>query len=167
MLRRPVLLKSFRVSRGNGEDGSTLIALALSLPILLSVVFGILAMCLALYSYFYVSYAAREGTRYAIVRGNDQPSDCTTAGYANCIAQTGDIQTYVRNLGFPGIKSSNLSVTTTWLTAAGAACGTADSCKPQGNIVQSTVTYTYQFIVPFVTSKSLSMVSKSQMVVAY
>ena len=151
----------------DGELGSAQLELALSLSVLIAFVLGIMAVSLAAYSYFYTCNAAREATRYAIVRGNDQASDCTAPGYANCIAQTGDIQSYAQNLAFPGIVSGNLLVTTTWLKTTGSACGTADSCKAPGNLVQSTASYGYVFTVPFFPSKTLTMTSKSQMVVAY
>ena len=167
MLGHPAFLRKLRGSRYHREDGSAPLEMALSATILISLVFAIMTVCQAAYSYFYISNAAREATRYAIVRGNDQTGDCTSPGYANCIAQTGDIQTYVRNLGFPGIVPSNLAVATTWLKSNGTACGTTDTCKASGNLVQSTTTYTYTLTIPFFPAKTLSMTSKSQMVVSY
>jgi Flp pilus assembly protein TadG len=164
---RTRFLKSLRIPPAHGERGSSLVEMALSISALVTIVVGIMALSIALYSYFYISDAAREATRYAIVRGNDQTGDCTSPGLANCIAQTADIQSYVRGLGFPGITSGNLGVTTTWLTSAGAACGITDSCKAAGNLVKSTVTYTYSLVIPFLTTRTLTMTSKSQMVVAY
>ena len=156
-----------RLARARSEEGATLVEIALSMTILLSTVFGIMILSLALYSYFYVSNAAREATRYAIVRGNSATTDCASPGTATCIAQGGDIQTYTRNLGFPGIIPNNLSVATTWLTNVGAACGTLDSCKTPGNRVQSTVTYSYVMSIPFVPTQTLSMTSTSQMVISH
>ena len=52
------------------ETGSTLVETALSITILLVLVIGIMDACLMVYSYHFISNAAREGTRYAIVRGN-------------------------------------------------------------------------------------------------
>jgi Flp pilus assembly protein TadG len=167
---RAMRTRRFRNSRvlpARDERGSTLVEMALSISVLVSVVVGIMALSLALYSYFYISDAAREATRYAIVRGNDQTGDCTSPGLANCIAQIADIQDYVRSLGFPGIASGNLNVATTWLTSTGAACGATDSCKAAGNLVKSTVTYTYGLVIPFLSTRTLTMTSKSQMVVAY
>ena len=140
---------------------------ALSLTILLTVVFGIMGTSVALYSYFFVSEAAREGTRYAIVRGDSLTTDCAAPTSATCIAQGADIQTYIRNLNFPGINTSNVAVTTTWLTSTGGACGTADSCKVPGNQVQVSVQYTYPYSIPFVPTQSLNLTSKSQMVIAH
>jgi Flp pilus assembly protein TadG len=166
MIRHLVSSIRFRLSQTQDEDGSNLVEFALSVMILVSTMLGIMASSLAAYSYFYVSDAAREATRYAIVRGSTLGSDCTAPGYATCIAQTGDISTYVKNLGFPGINAANLKVVTTWLTSTGGACGTGDSCKAPGNQVQVTVTYTAPFHVPFVPTHILNMTSTSQMFIA-
>ena len=166
-MRMRAIPRALHVSSTRSEEGSSLVELALSIAVLVTVLAGTMALSIALYSYFYISDAAREATRYAIVRGNDQTGDCTSAGLANCIAQTADVQAYVRGLGFPGIASANLTVATTWLTSAGAACGTTDSCKAAGNLVKSTVTYTYGLVIPFLSTRTLTMTSKSQMVVAY
>jgi Flp pilus assembly protein TadG len=158
------------VRKLRGDAGSTLVETALSVVILFALFFGVLEMSLAVYSYHFISEAAREGTRYAIVRGSSLATDCTTPGFANCIAQggnnTGDIATYIKGLGFPGISNSNITVNSTWLTSAGAACGTADTCKAPGNIAKITVTYNFPFSVPFVPQETFSMSSTSQMVVA-
>ena len=42
---------------------------AMSMIILLTFMFGVMEAGFALYSYHFISEAAREGTRYAIVRG--------------------------------------------------------------------------------------------------
>lgn len=156
--------------RAQDERGSSLVEMALSMAILLSAVFGVLAFGLAGYSYLFVSEVARDATRYAIVRGNSHAADCTAPGNADCIAQTGssgDIQAYVQSLALPGIKSSNLSAATTYLTSAGGACGTSDVCKVPGDLVQTTVTYSLPLAIPFVSQKTVSVSSTSQMVISY
>jgi Flp pilus assembly protein TadG len=172
LLRRTAAEIRVRLSRTDDEDGAALVEIAFSIVILLSVVFGIMITSLALYSYFFVSEAAREGSRYAIVRGNHtslDPSemDCTAPGYATCIAQTGDIQTYVRSLGFPGINTANITATTTYLNPDGTACGTLDGCKLPTYQVKVTVTYPYPFNIPFVSSRTLTLSSTSQMVISH
>ena len=94
----------------SGEEGSTLVEMAFSCTILLSVMIGIFQVSLMLYCYHFISYAAREGARYAIVRGSNS---CLTAGIStstisNC-NQTGSgtaIVNYVGSLNFPGIDWS-------------------------------------------------------------
>jgi TadE-like protein len=71
----------------NGE-GQILVEAALSLIVLLTVVFGIMGLGLALYAYNFVSEAARKGSRDAMVRGSEAatpgatPVSCDGAGSA-------------------------------------------------------------------------------------
>src|ERR1700722_13384855 len=85
-----------RMSR---EEGDTIAEFALASTILISIVFGIYETSSALYSYTYISDAAREGTRYAIVRG----SACT--GFSECSSTpvgvtSAQVQAYVKSLGY-------------------------------------------------------------------
>lgn len=155
--------------RWRNEAGQTLVETALSITVLLIVLFGVLETSLLVYTYHFISEAAREGTRYAVVRGSTFTTDCTAPGYANCIAQggnnTGDIATYVQSLGYPGISTAKLTVNSTWLTSSGAACGTVDTCKAPGGIAKITVTYSFPFSVPFASVPTFTMSSTSEMVV--
>jgi Flp pilus assembly protein TadG len=152
------------------EAGATLVEAALSVTVLLAVIFGVLETSLLVYTYHFISEAAREGTRYAMVRGYSTfTTNCTAPGYANCVAQgglnTGDIATYVENLGFPGISASSMQVNSTWLTSSGAACGTTSTCKVPGDVVEVTVIYTFPYKIPFANLPTLTMSSTSKMVV--
>jgi len=152
------------------EAGATLVETAFSLVVLLTLLFGIMQFGLVLYSYHFISEAAREGTRYAIVRGASYTTDCTAPTAAICTAQggnnTGDIATYVQNLGFPGIDPGKMTVNSTWFTNTGAACGTSDLCKQPGNSVQVTVQYAFPFAIPFIPANTLNMSSSSMMVIS-
>lgn len=170
----PTLRRSSRSRQSSDDCGSALVEMAVSAAILMSAIFGIIMLSIAVYSYCYVSYAAREASRYAIVRGYEQTTtfgnaDCISPGYANCVAQSSDIQAYVRNVTFPGIDSSKVAVTTSWLTSTGAACVAipANKCKIAGNIVRTVATYSYGLNIPFSVSRSLSMSSTSQMVISF
>jgi Flp pilus assembly protein TadG len=91
------------------ESGGTLVETAISISVLLTFIFGAIEVGLMLYSYHFVSYAAREGTRYAIVRGS------TCSGFSSaCPAAASDIQNYVSGLGFPGIDISTSDVSVAW-----------------------------------------------------
>jgi hypothetical protein len=148
--------------RLGGEEGATVVELALSSAILLSLVFGILGICLALYAYNYVSYVAREGTRYAMVRGsacNGALPGCPGAG-------TGvDVQSYINQLGFPGIIINNLTVTTTW-PSSGPSCPTSGPCDSPGSLVQVQVNYQFPLQIPFLPASTLSLNSTSEMVIS-
>jgi Flp pilus assembly protein TadG len=151
-----------------GERGQALLEIAMCSVLLLLLLFGSMELSLALYSYHFVSAAAREGTRYAVVRG----SGCTVAG---CPATQASIQNYVRELGFPGINPSSMTVTVTCgpnptppaspvLAACVATGGTPNYV--QGNLVQVVISYQYLLIVPFFRTNTIHMTSTSQMVIS-
>jgi Flp pilus assembly protein TadG len=134
------------------ETGATIVEFAVASIILFTLVFGVIAICLALYSYNVTAEAARLATRYAIVRG----SKCTSFASA-CPANRTDILTYVQSLGFPGINPASLSVP-------------LDCCWPTNNnpksTVQVTVNYTFPLVIPFVPSQTLTMSSTSAMTIS-
>jgi Flp pilus assembly protein TadG len=170
-----------------GEGGATLVEVAISLSLFLIIFFGVMEISLMLYTYHYISDAAREATRYAMVRGSTATTNCSSSspGPSDCIAQggnnTGDIATYVQNIGFPGISVSDMTVNSTWLsfsssTSSWVSCGTSNSCKTPGNIVQVTISYNFPFSVPLVPAfafggctptTSVCMASTSEQVIAY
>jgi Flp pilus assembly protein TadG len=152
------------------EEGSSLVETALSSSIVLALIFGILQMSLALYSYDCICEAAREGSRYAMVRGS---ASCTnTSNLTNCNASADQVQTYVKSLGFPGLNSAAyMHVLTIWLNASAAKPTTWVDCSPAvcngpGNLVQVQVTYQLPLSIPFWHSTVLSLGSTSQMVIA-
>lgn len=145
------------------EDGAALVEFAFTMVLCLTVIFGVMIFCFAFYSYNTVSEAAREATRYAIVRGATSCADATPG----CNATSDSIQTYVRGLGFPGIDPSQLTATTVWSpTTAGATCTPSALCNNPGDQVQVTVQYTFPLNIPFVPSRVLTMTSTSQMVIS-
>ena len=172
-------------SRLRGEAGSTLVETALSITILLVLVIGIMDACLMVYSYHFISNAAREGTRYAIVRGNTWTQSpwnftgtCASYTSAGCVATIGNIQDYVKSLSFPGIDSSQITVTPTSYAAYGSAqsCEAASStpppssspplCNARGNVIKVNVQYRFATFIPFVPSQWLTMSSTSQMLIS-
>lgn len=167
------------------ERGSTLVESALSIAILLTLVVGIMEASLAVYSYHFISNAAREGVRYAIVRGGTWSQSpwnggaCSSYTDAGCVASQQNIEDYVKSLAFPGINPANLTVTPNSYTAYGtSACaaptdssGAAElnqppSCNAQTDVIEVKVQYNFPFNVPFIPSKTLSMTSTARMVVA-
>src|ERR1700735_2630263 len=98
-----------------GEEGSAIFETALAFTILLSSLFGIIETGLMLYTYHFLSEAAREGTRYAIVRGSSAGGPCPAyTSPPTCAVTEAQITTYVEKLGFPGIDPSKMTVTTTY-----------------------------------------------------
>jgi Flp pilus assembly protein TadG len=144
------------------EQGATVVEMALSVMILLTVLFGLIEICLALYTYHYVSDAAREGTRYAIVHG----AACTTVSGVSCTATSDQIQTYVQDLGYPGINPSNITVTTTWSAyPVGGACNAA-GCNGPGDLATVMAQYNFLLSIPFTTATTLNLTSTSSMVIS-
>ena len=120
-----------------GEQGSAMVEIALSIGILLALLFGVIEACLAVYSYHFVSEAAREGTRYAIVRGSSSGSDCPASPAAACPASQSDIQNYVSSLGFPGISLTASDVSVAWsVYPAGGTCSPSATCNNPGDMVR-------------------------------
>jgi Flp pilus assembly protein TadG len=134
---------------------------ALSATAVLTLFLGVMELCLALYSYHFVSEAAREGTRYAMVRG----SSCSGSASA-CPAQASDVQSYVRGLEFPGIVPANITVTTTWPTTGSNCTPSSLPCNNPGNLVQVKVQYRFPLSIPFVPASVLSLASTSQMTIS-
>jgi Flp pilus assembly protein TadG len=149
-------------SRFFREQGASIVEMALSMLILLAILFGLIVMCLALYTYHFVSDAAREGSRYAIVHG----SACVNAG-VSCTVTTDQIQTYVQDLGFPGIVPSAMTVTTIYAAyPAGGTCTPSATCNNPGNLATVTVKYNFPLSIPFVSSSVIAMSSTSSMVIS-
>lgn len=153
-----------------GDQGATIVATALSCTILLSIFIGVFEMSLGLYNYHLVCNAAREATRYAIVRGS--ASCANSPNLSNCNATSAQIQSYVQGLGYP--YSGQLTVTTTWLTAVSSgspatttwtAC-TSGTCNAPGNLVNAVVTEAFPLNVPFISTSTLQLSSTSQMVIS-
>jgi len=155
------------------DNGIAIVEMALSSAVLFAMFFGVFEISLASYTSHYVADAAREGARFAIVRGST--SCANTPNLSNCKASTDTIAAYVKGLTYPGINSANLTVNVSYLT------GTADTssgsllttwatcssgtCNVPGNMVNVNVTYAFGLSVPFVPRKTINVSSTSQMVV--
>lgn len=151
--------------RLHGNRGQSLLESALSLGIVIAVLIGILELTIALYDYNYVAYAAREGTRWAMVRGD------TCALLTDCNATPAQIQSYVQGLHYPIIQPSSLAVTSTWLSkttttpATWTACSTPP-CNLPGNQVRVQVAYPFTMDIPIVGQLRLYLSSTSSMVIS-
>jgi hypothetical protein len=157
--------KAAMLRRSRDEHGSTLVEMALSVTMLLTLIIGVMIMCLALYSYHTTSEAARLGLRYVMVRG----SSCTTYGNfaSDCPVTTStQVRTYVRGLTLPGIDPTNLEVTVTWPTTGSTCTPSLSPCNNPGNLVMVRVTYTLPLSIPFVSAQTLTMSSTAETVIA-
>jgi Flp pilus assembly protein TadG len=168
-----VLLTTYRANSSgdsSGEDGGAIVEMAIASVLFLAALFGIIQACWALYVYNYVNEAAREATRYAIVRGGTySPTNCTAPGPATCVAQagsTGDIAQYVRSLAYPGVDSSKLTVSTTWPGTSGTPSCPSAPCNNPGNLVKVVVSYPFSFNIPFAPAATFTVASTSQLVIS-
>lgn len=155
-LKFPVRFReATRCFRGKeGERGTTLVEYGIVLTLLLMMLFGLIDFGRALYSYHFVSNAAREGTRYAMVRGYN----CQ-----GCAVTGPEIQQYLDNVP-AGIDPSQLTVTTTWNPNGSANC-TGPQNAP-GCVVEVKVSYNFNFMLPFLPRSTVLMQSSSQMVIS-
>jgi len=146
------------------DEGATVLEAAVGLVVLLGLFIAIVQISLALYTSHFLADAAREASRYAVVRGSMSCS--TTPNLTNCNVSADEIQTWVRNLGYPGINPQQLSVSTTWPSTGSACYPSASPCNNPGNLVQVAVTYAFPLNIPFWKSAAINLKSKSQMVIS-
>ena len=137
------------------EQGASLVEFGLCSSILFMTLFGIFALCGAMYSYIFVTEAARDASRYALVRG----SACT--GFTDCGITSAQINTYVKSMGHPGINTSNVAATAVW-------SGNNSPANAPGNVVTVTVTYNFPMAIPFwpKSGSTIHLSSTSQMAIS-
>lgn len=107
----------------NAPKGQSLVELALTLPVLVLILVGVLDLGRLYMGYVALTNAAREGARYAI----DHPTD-TTGIQNQAVAE-------INGTGLPHLTASNISVSS----------GGTDS----GNPITVTVSYPFPLVTPF------------------
>jgi Flp pilus assembly protein TadG len=117
--------------------GSTLVESAITLTILLTVIFGTLDLGLGVMRFNMISHAAREGVRQAMVHGGQSTSPWSTV--TNMAAST--IGNPVANAIAPQLVGCDLTQTTITLAWV-------DGTNEVGQRVRVTINTTYQ---PFMT----------------
>ena len=151
------------------DEGSSMVEMALASTIFLAMLIGAFQASTALYTMNFVADAAREASRYAMVRGS---TSCTnTPSLTNCNVTASQIQTYVRGLNYPGIKPGKLTTATSWSTASGTMPTTwttcsSGTCNVPGNQVKVVATYAYPLNVPFAPHLTVNLTSTSRMVIS-
>ena len=176
-----------KTAKGHGnpgnEEGATLVEMALASILMLAMLFGIIEISIALYSYHFVSEAAREVTRYAVVRGSNSCVSSLNAMQPCNIGPTSSgnlLQTYAQSLGYSGIMPGNITVTATWWVASinstslttqwVTQCTTLNDslgnpCNNPGNQVQVVVQYAFPLNIPFWRATTLTVRSNSSGVI--
>ena len=139
------------------ERGAGLVEFAIASAAFLLFIFGIIEFGFALFTYHSVSNAARLGSRWAIVRG----ASCNTLDHCN--ASSSDIQTFVQSQVVAVMDPTQVTVTATW-PGNGGSC--ASGSKARGCPVIVTVSYPFNFAIPYVSGTQLQISSTSQMTIA-
>ena len=182
----------WRIAR---EDGAMLVETGIAAASLLMVLFGMIEICWLLYSYNYVSNAARDATRYAVLRGPNSCNDATNKPFPDCnlsptkFTSTSDrtqnpLLDYVESKGYPALSSTNTTMEVTFVVATKTSAGlttwatdsscssTSDTdsngnaCNNVGNMVRVKVTYNFPLNIPFWRSVTVPVTSTSQMMIS-
>jgi Flp pilus assembly protein TadG len=145
----------------HSERGASMAETAITMSVVLLLLFGIIDFARATYTYSWVANAARMGARWMIVRGS---LSCTSGnGFVidNCGAQTTALQTYVRSLDTGLMASSSITAIATPVSCPAGAATNGPGC-----VVSVKVTYPFTFIAPFFPKAAVAMTSTSQMVIS-
>ncbi|WP_117233165.1 TadE/TadG family type IV pilus assembly protein [Vibrio maerlii] len=138
---------SARFSR-HRQSGVTIVEFSIVALVFFLLLFATVEGARYIYSQTAVAHAAREGVRYAIVRGNDAAKDSLRADDAP--ASKDQISSFVNQRS----SLNGLTVTTTW---------NLDSddvpIKDSGQPVTVSVSYQFQSAVPFIPSANLTSAS--------
>jgi Flp pilus assembly protein TadG len=131
------------------DGGSALVEMAVTLPVLFTLMFCFMQMCLAFYTVDMISESAREGTRWAMYRG----ATCPTSTNPTCEASASQVNSYVSGIDWPNLAGGTVTVTTTY----------PNGNEAVGSTVQVKVSYTMPITMPFVPKNSMSFSSTSVM----
>lgn len=133
--------------RASGERGSTLFEFAMVAVITLVLMFGMIDLARALYSYHFVTTAAREAARYASVRGVLCSSSVNPGP---CPAGQGDVTNFVTAITPQGIDAGGGNLTATVGLAPGNTMPVCAGGPPfyPGCAFTVTVTYKFNWIFP-------------------
>ncbi|HEX8712087.1 MAG TPA: TadE/TadG family type IV pilus assembly protein [Terracidiphilus sp.] len=161
--------------RGHGEEGSALVETALTIIVMFSLLFGVIQISLAAYSFHYVSNAAHEASRYAIVRGGGWGTACSSYSDSMCTASADNIKNYVhqRSVSYPGISIATSNVCVHYWSSVQSPAPTtctdstgSTTYNSVGDIVQVTINYPFTFSAPGIPSYTYTLTSTSMMVIA-
>jgi Flp pilus assembly protein TadG len=155
----------------HSERGTSLPETAVVLAVFLALLFGIIDFGRAIYTYGFVANIAREGARWAMVRGS---SSCTNVpALGQCGATGAQIQAYVRSLSEGATDPNSITVNTapsslwpgTVASGAGAPGCVAGSNAPDCLVVVQ-VSYPFSFMLPYLPGPTINISSTSEMVIS-
>jgi len=138
-----------------GQRGQTMAEFVLVALPFLTLVFGIIAFALAVYTYSFVCHAARDAVRYAVVHGANSSSPASAT----------DLQNYVRGEA-QGLYANNIDVSSCWNPQSNTCPDSPAGNNQPGSVVQVKVTYNFQPLYPFLGT-TLPLSSSAQMVISH
>jgi Flp pilus assembly protein TadG len=125
------------------RHGAVLLEVAIVYPIAFMLILGLVIGGLGIFRYQEMAWLAREGARYASVRGAEyerEQQKKTPPG--NKSVTQADLETYLRGLAVVP-DPENVNVTLTWNSSNEPYKVTSDYEAPVSNTVTVTVTYTW------------------------
>lgn len=148
------------------QRGASLPETAIVIAVVLMLMFGIIDFSRFMYTYAFVANTAREGARWAMVRGS---LSCTNApNLASCNATPAQIQSYVQTLSVGLTDSSKLTINTSsssvWPGCTPIAARGSPTNGP-GCVVAVQVSYPFKFILPYLPGPTYTMTNTSQMII--
>jgi Flp pilus assembly protein TadG len=140
------------VWRWRGSRGQTATEFALIATALMMLIFGVIDLAQAVYSYNTVCYAASTAIRYASLNGASSPSPATSATVQSLVM--GLATGLDATSSCPASGANALCAITTW-----------NPNKSAGSTVKVVVTYNFQPFAPFLPTALLGLSSTQQMVI--
>jgi hypothetical protein len=146
-----------------------MVEFALVAPIFFVLLFGIIEAGRFIFYYETLSYATREGARYAIVNGaNSYPIGCPTGppkpGSTACDTTGADVVTRVRAAAI-GVPSAGVTVERCWWYTACDFATHGDGDNARGANVTVSASYTYSSLIPLVPLPPISVTAESSLVI--
>jgi hypothetical protein len=149
---------------------------------LVGLMFAVFNWMAGMYVYHFMSYAAQQGSRFAIVRGHTWSKNTTSGTQCgtsappnftmmyNCTANANDIQNYVQSLAHPWILPSGMTIneSSSYLWPGKNPDGNTTGCSTNANspgcLVKVTVSYNFSFL-PLMKLTGLPMTATSEKVI--
>lgn len=153
----------------HAQRGTTIVETALVMIALLVVLFGIMDFGRAMYTYHLVNNAARIGARFAIVHGGNCTHSVTgSADTWPCPATADEIANYVSRqsvlMGLGDLPTDAVQTSYEFVPSCNGGVNAAPN-NQQGCAVTVTVSYEYDFLLPFMPTK-LNISSNSRMLIS-
>ena len=153
------ILRRLRVVRSpklRSEQGETLVEFALATILIFSAILGEVDFGRMLFAYNVVSKVARQGVRYAAVRGYTAGANAATADA---------VKSYVAGQSVGYVTTDNVTVKT--IDAAGTNEADWPASDNPGRLVKITATYTFNpLVIPWLPQAVRTVSSTAYMVIA-